>query len=310
MDGLLKQEVQRHGDKCQMLSIERLKDLKKDIEDFQKKESLNGFQKHITSNLYHLEPPAVGFEVRSIILIASPTPTYAKVIFHWQGKTYSLISLARSYIGKEDAPRATKKYLMKFLKPTGYHIQPGPWLPLKRLAVRSGLSKYGRNNITYVEGMGSFLTLVGYFSDIPCKEDNWVPIRQMDNCQNCTACLKNCPTGAILKDRFLIDNERCLSFLNESPGDFPEWLPQSAHHCIYDCLKCQKICPQNREYINNVIGPIEFDEVETDLLLSGKTMNEFPLALKKKVRFLDMESWLSAIPRNMRILFDNYERVK
>jgi epoxyqueuosine reductase len=308
MAGLLEQEIPMHGDKFRIVSVERLKDLQNDIEDFKKNEDLNGFQKYITTSLYQLNPPVADFKIRSIIVIASPVPSYAKVIFHWQGKKISLISLARSYVGKKDAPTATRRYLAKFLKPTGYHIQPAPWLPLKRLAVSSGLAAYGRNNIAYVDGMGSFLTLTAYFSDIPCAEDNWQEIRLMDHCRNCTACLKNCPTGAILKERFLINNERCLSYFNESPGDFPEWLPKSVHHCLYDCLMCQKNCPQNKDFIGNVTGPVEFDEAETDLLLSGKTMNEFSSLLKKKVRFLGMDSWLSAIPRNVKILFENNER--
>lgn len=302
---LLKQEILTHGDKFKILSIERLKDLQNDIEAFKNNENLNEFQKYITNSIYQFELPAAGFVIRSIIIIASPTPSYAKIIFHWQGNKISALSLARSYIDKKAAPTATKQYLTKFLKPTGYHIQYTQQLPLKRLAVRSGLAAYGRNNICYVDGMGSFITLVSYFSDIPCTEDNWHEIRQMDNCSSCTACLKNCPTGAISKTRFLINNERCLSYFNEGPGDFPEWLPKSAHHCLYDCLMCQSICPQNKDYIDNVIGPIEFDEEETGLLLSGKSMTEFSPALKKKVRFLGMDSWLSAIPRNIRVLFEN-----
>ncbi|MCG8484459.1 MAG: hypothetical protein MJA31_14195, partial [Clostridia bacterium] len=283
---LLKQEISSQGDKFRIISIERLKDLKNDIEEFKNNEDLNGFQKYITNNIYQFKLPATDFDIHSIIIIASPTPSYAKVIFSWKGEKIPSISLARSYIGKKNAPTATKQYLTKFLKPLGYHIKSAKRLPLKRLAVRSGLAKYGRNNICYVDGMGSFLTLVAYLTDIPCVDDNWSEIRQMDNCSDCTVCLKNCPTGAITKDSFLINNQRCLSYFNEAPGDFPEWLPKSVHHCLYDCLMCQNICPKNKDYIDNVIGPIEFDEAETDLLLSEKAIKEFPNILKKKVRFL------------------------
>lgn len=301
---LLKQEILIHGDKFQILPIERLKDLKNDIDDFQNSEDLNGFQKFITSNLYQFELPNADFAIRSIIIIASPTPSSAKVLFNWQGKEFLTTSLARSYTHKENAPTATKQYLTELLEPRGYHIKVAERLPYKRLAVRSGLAEYGRNNICYVDGMGSFLTLVAYFSDLPCTEDHWHEIRQMDNCRKCTACLRKCPTGAILKERFLINNERCLSFFNENPADFPEWLPKSAHHCVYDCLLCQNICPKNRDYLNNVIGPIEFNEEETNLLLSGRPMEAFPTALKEKVLFLGMDEWISAIPRNIRVLLE------
>lgn len=304
MFDLLNQEVSKHGDKFRIVPIERLNDLKKDIEEFRNNEDLNGFQKYITSGLYQMELPAVDFTIRSIVIIAIPNPSYANVTFDWQDSKVPLISLARSYIGKKDGPASTKQYLTKLLKPAGYHIKAAPQLPLKRLAVRSGLALYGRNNICYVDGMGSFMTLTAYFSDIPSSEENWHDVRQMDICGKCTACLKNCPTGAIRKERFLIDNERCVSYFNEGPGDFPEWLPKTAHNCLYDCLKCQNICPKNKDYIGNVIGPIEFDKDETDLLLSGKSMKEFPPALKKKVRFLGMDQWIQAIPRNIKILLE------
>lgn len=307
---LLAQEIRRHGDAFRILPIERLADLKKDIGDFQKDANLNGFQKYITNSLYRFELPAAEFVTRSIIIIAAPTPAYAKVIFDWRGHKIAALSLARSDMGKKAAPAATKQYLTRLLKPAGYHIQAAPQLPLKRLAVRSGLALYGRNNISYVAGMGSFFTLVSYFSDIPCTEDSWHEIRSLEQCQKCTACLHNCPTGAIAAERFLIDNERCLSYFNEGPGDFPEWLPDSAHHCLYDCLMCQNICPQNKDHLNHVIGPLEFNETETGLLLSGKTMKEFPAALQKKVIFLGMDSWLGAIPRNMRVLFEKAARAQ
>ena len=99
-------------------------------------------------------------------------------------------------------------------------------------------------------------------------------------CSSCAVCMKNCPTGA-------------------------KWLPKSAHNCLYDCLLCQKICPQNKDYINNIIGPIEFDEAETEALLSGKSIKELPNALKKKVVFLGMDQWFSAIPRNIMVLMEN-----
>ncbi|TCL59716.1 epoxyqueuosine reductase [Hydrogenispora ethanolica] len=304
---LLSQEILSHGDKSRILPLERLADLQKDIAEFEERQDLNGFQKWIAGSLYQFDSPAADFGSRSLLIIASPNPAYAKVIFHWQGQKVPLICLARSEMGKKAAPARTKQYLTRFLKPLGYHIQAAPRLPLKRLAVRSGLAAYGRNNICYVEGMGSFFTLVAYFSDIPCDAGDWHELRVMEHCQSCNACLKNCPTGAILPERFLIDNERCLSYFNESPGDFPDWLPRSVHHCLYDCLMCQRICPQNRERIDHVTGPVEFDEAETALLLSGKTLPEFPPALRRKVRFLGMDEWLGAMPRNIRVLLENHQ---
>lgn len=296
---LLKQEALLHGDKLQILSIKRVQNLKNEIELFKKNEDLNGFQKWIVNNLYKFEAPTAEFIIKSIIVIAVPFPSYAIVEFMRQGKGYNFVSLAISDFD------ITEKYLNDFLRPINYHIKSAPNLPLKRLAAKCGLAVYGRNNICYVEGMGSYLSFGAYFSDIPCNDnDDWTEMRQADICTNCKICFNNCPTGAIRGERFLIDNERCLSYFNESPGEFPEWLPLSVHHCLYDCLKCQINCPMNKKYENNVIGPIRFSEDETDLILSGSPFDAFSPALKQKSKILGLNKWLDAIPRNLKILFE------
>ena len=305
---LLKQEILKHGDKVKILSIERLNDLKKDIERFAENDALNNFQKYIVNSLYKFEVPDVDFVIKSIIIIAVPRPAYAKVEFVWQGKKFLLASFALSDIESEDAPTVTGQYLENYLTPEDYHIKHTKDLPLKRLAARSGLAVYGRNNICYVEGMGSHLTLVAYFTDIPCVKDDWTDICNAEICTNCRVCINSCPTDAIRDDRFLIENERCLSFFNEVPGEFPEWIPLSAHNCVYDCLKCQNVCPMNKEYSDNVIGPIKFSEEETNMLMAAREFSEFNPALQKKVKVLGMDQWLKAIPRNLKVLFELSEQ--
>jgi len=53
------------------------------------------------------------------------------------------------------------------------HRTAKPQLPLKTLAVCSGLAEHGRNNLCYVPGMGSFFQRVGIFSSLPCTDDSW-----------------------------------------------------------------------------------------------------------------------------------------
>ena len=294
---LLKQEALVHGEKLQILSINRLQNLKSEIELFKKNGDLNEFQKWIVNNLYKFETPTVEFIIKSIIIIAIPHPSYAKVEFVRQGKKYSFLSLVMSDFDN------TEEYINDFLAPKGYHIKSTLNLPLKRLAAQSGLAVYGKNNICYMEGMGSFFSFAAYFSDIPCDNDDWTEMRQADICANCNICFNNCPTGAIRKFRFLIDNERCLSYYNESTKEFPEWIPLSVHHCLYDCLKCQANCPMNKEYVNNVSEVIKFSGDETNMLLSGSPYDAFTPALQHKSKILGLNQWLDAIPRNLEILF-------
>jgi epoxyqueuosine reductase len=182
---------------------------------------------------------------------------------------------------------------------------PAPDLPLKRLAARSGLAAYGRNNVCYVDGMGSHLSFAAYYSDVPCDDERWMELRPAARCARCKVCLNDCPTGAIRESRFLIDNQRCLSYLNESSGDFPGWLPASVHHCVYDCLRCQLRCPMNKEVAGNVTGPIEFDREETEMLLAGAPVGSLPPALQRKARHLGIDEWPpDAIARNLKTLFE------
>ncbi len=298
MVNLLKQEALAHGDRLQIITADCLHNLKTDIELFRKNKDLNDFQKWITDHMYNLEAPALEFTIKSIIIVANPHPSYAKVEFVKQGKKFNFLSLVVSDLNR------TEKYLKDYLAPKDYHIESASNLPLKRLAVSSGLAIYGKNNICYIEGMGSFFSLYAYFSDIQCDNDDWLEMRHDDRCNECKICLKNCPTKAIKEDRFLIDNTRCLSFFNESPGEFPEWIPISVHHCLYDCLKCQIHCPMNRDYVNNVLGTVRFNEDETDMLLSGRPLNAYTPALKQKAEILGLCQWIDAIPRNLKVLLE------
>jgi len=100
------------------------------------------------------------------------------------------------------------------IRENGYHLQRANNFHLKLLAVRSGLGRYGRNNICYVDGMGSFLTLHAYLTDYRFTADHWHDLRMMDLCRDCTICMKQCPGGAIHPERFVIDVKRCLPLYN------------------------------------------------------------------------------------------------
>lgn len=310
-------EFERHGQQGRVVPVERLGDLRAELDEFGRTEPLNGFQRYIISEMYHLELPELHFPVRSVIVAASPVPAYARVVFEWQGERIPLTSLAHAFPGRPEPSAEIANYLGAVLAPAGYHLAPAETLPLKRLAARSGLATYGRNNICYVPGMGSFMNLYAFYSDLPADAQvtgdvlagGWHDIGPMAACDGCDACLDACPTGAIRPQRFLIDNERCLSCYNEGPGEFPDWLPRSVHHCLYDCLRCQLACPENAAYAGRVIGPIDFDSDETALLLAGKPLDEFPAALQDKVRLLGMDPCLAAIPRNLALLLETRTRV-
>ncbi len=292
----LEQLASEHEDRIKVISVKYLGDLKRIINEFSQNEELNSFQDWIVNNLYNYEVPKAEFGIKSIILMAIHHPFYAKVNFYYDGRAFSALSLVPpDFIGAE-------RYLKAFTDKRGWHIIPAGSLPLKRLGVHSGLAKYGRNNISYIEGLGSNFSYAAYFSDLPVENDTWGEVTNAEICSNCTACLNSCPTNAIQKDKFLIDNKRCLSFFNEVPNEMPDWLPLSAHHSLYDCIICQRVCPMNKNQVSNVYDNISFTEEETSMLLEGKAFEEFSEDMKRRIFFLGLNDWYSAIPRNLKLL--------
>jgi epoxyqueuosine reductase len=197
-----------------------------------------------------------------------------------------------------------KNIIESHLKPEGYHFEKAH-LPLKSLAVHSGLAEYGRNNISYVKGMGSFFRLVAFVSNLPCFEDNWAEFKILERCETCTLCQKMCPTGAIPSDRFLLRAERCLSFFSEWPGKFPDWLDPSWHHCLVGCLMCQNTCPINRDFANNIEKSVAFSAVETELILKETPEDRLPQETLEKLERLDIAEYIGLLGRNLQVLIDN-----
>ena len=292
----LKALAEKKGDKLEVVSIDRLQIMRDEIDKLQQEGNLNGFQTWIVNKLYKYNFGKERFTRRSVIIVAVPLPaSYANVTFGRNGREYKFYATVAANLAR------TGKYLTDAVKKAGYAIKYEGFLPLKRLAVQSGLAEYGKNNITYIEGLGSYLSYTAYSTDMPCEEDRWRDVTVSPVCENCGICAGNCPTGAIPQDRFLLNNEKCLTAMNENTRDFPDWLPQTAHHTPFDCLKCQACCPMNAER-RNVID-VSFNEAETERLLAGKPYTDASKELKQKVKLLGLDSWAS-IPRNLRTLFD------
>lgn len=295
-------EIIRNGDKAALFPVSHLQDLKQDVVELKDRNELNHFQRFIVDELYRLDEPQ-DFKATSILIVASPQPSVLKLVFTLDGKRIPA-PLPASYADKFKSHLRIEGYVQPFLTPRNYRIAYAPQLPHKLSAVRSGLARYGRCNVTFVEGFGSFINLNTFFTDVPCPQDPWREIRAMDACKNCQACLKACPTGAILPQRFLIDNQRCLTYFNEAGGEysFPEWMDPAVHHTLYGCLRCQMICPANAPYSQRDGGTVEFGAEETVILMQGKSLDCLPENLRLKVERLEMAEYLSAIPRNLRAL--------
>lgn len=294
--------LEEQGCKGRIVSTQHLRDLQEDIEGHYREGLLDKEFYQERLGFFDFRIPDDLREAKSLIVVAVPRPQ-SQAVFTWNGESRALI-LPPTYVAYKKTTRRVERLLAKILATKGYRVASTA-LPLKLLAVRSGLGSYGRNNICYVPGMGSFLQLVAVYADLPCQKDGWQEAQMMKSCQNCYACRQNCPTGAIPSDRFLLRAERCIVFHNEKRGDvpFPAWIDSSWHNCLFGCLHCQRVCPQNKKFLHWIEEKEEFSQEETALLLEGAPRDQLPVATARKLERLELLEDVESIPRNLGVFF-------
>lgn len=206
------------------------------------------------------------------------------------------------YAGYHTVPESLAAAVDEALAPGGFSavsFQP----PLKTLAACSGLARYGRNNITYVAGLGSYLILAACASDAPPPEDAvWEEPRRLERCERCSACLRACPSDAIATDRFLLQTDRCLTGINEDEAPFPTWVDPAWHHCAVGCLRCQQACPENATIELRVAPPQVFDEQESAAILAATPAERLSPATREKLASSGLDYSTTLIARNLRAL--------
>lgn len=284
--------------KARTVSVSHLQELEEDIrKPLVRGDISEGFYRERLSH-YQFSLPSSVPEARTIIITAFPQPTL-EVKFNLDGKQLP-VKIPPTYLYYSDS--LIQKFVETMLYPLGYQVTSS-CLPLKLLGVRSGLGKYGRNNICYVPGMGSYHRLAAFFSDYPAEADSWGPARAMNSCRTCQLCLNACPSGAIHPDRFLLSAERCLTYLNEGESDFPPWLDPASHNALVGCLRCQEVCPANSRIKHSIIPGGEFSEEETRIIIESEKLDihNMPLTLKEKLNNLDLLEY-TYLPRNLRAL--------
>jgi len=243
-------------------------------------------------------------DVQSIIMIAVFTKPML-VDFYFKGKKHEIMVPPQYYddgITEKDLRRTV---LNDILRIPGWKLERAKHVSLKLLAVRSGLGRYGRNNVCYVDGMGSLLTLYAYFTDFQFEMDNWHEIIMMDICEDCETCISECPTNSLNKKNFVIDAGRCLTLYNEIKGEFPEWIDPLAHNTLMGCMRCQLCCPANQEALRRSGRFENVTEEETEKILEGHVDEEIANSLSRKLRMFSPENAHDFFPilrRNLSVL--------
>ncbi len=100
----------------------------------------------------------------------------------------------------------------------------------------------------------------------------------------------------------MIAAERCLTYLNEHEGDWPDWLDPTAHNCLVGCMRCQLVCPANKYYLRREEVVEEFDLDETEIVLQDLPAEELPGSVLSKLSRLDLDEYSTVLGRNLRAL--------
>ncbi|QFU24078.1 tRNA epoxyqueuosine(34) reductase QueG [Shewanella eurypsychrophilus] len=109
------------------------------------------------------------------------------------------------------------------------------------LADKAGLGWTGKHSLLLNQEAGSWFFLGELFIDLPLPVD--IPIEE--GCNTCVACIKSCPTNAIVEP-YIVDGRRCISYLTiELQGAIPEEFRSLIGNRIYGCDDCQLVCPVN-----------------------------------------------------------------
>jgi len=134
--------------------------------------------------------------------------------------------------------------LLAMLRERGYtaktYVDHG-WMLDRAAAARAGIGWLGKNTNLLVPGIGSNVLLAEIVTSAPLETD--APLKK--NCGGCDACMRVCPTGALVAPGVL-DNRRCISFWTiEHRGVIPLDIRPMIADWIFGCDLCQEICPVN-----------------------------------------------------------------
>jgi epoxyqueuosine reductase len=298
--------MEAQGHKMGIVSIRHLEDLQKEIENNYWAGALEETFYRQSLTVFEFTPPEKLAHPRCNIVVATLQPQI-RFTFSWEGEWIPLV-VPPTYLKVQDLEDRIKGKLEAILGPEGFRVEPAV-LPKKLLAVRSGLARYGKNNIAFLPEWGSFFRLTVFYSDFPCNNDVLTESAMLETCRGCSACTLHCPARAIDPDRFLLHADRCITYHNEQPGDvaFPSWLDPSWHNCLVGCLHCQTICPENKKFLGWVEPGAEFSAEETRFLMKGLSFDRLSSTLAKKLDQWEMTDLLDILPRNLRVLLGRHK---
>jgi len=212
--------------------------------------------------------------VSALVLIAVPRPAHI-VTFDVPGRILDMV-LPPTYVNyRRTFEMVRDDFLANVVKgKDGVEILN---VPIKTLAGLVGFIRYGKNNVGYVPGYGSYVQLVCLATTYPFElepADKTGAIdrhnQMLEECRDCKRCVQACTMGAIPEDRFLLRAQSCYTAFSESAKPIPQGLHSPSPQCLIGCMKCQLSCPVNRGLLKYEKVPEQFTKEESQYMLNAR----------------------------------------
>lgn len=183
------------------------------------------------------------------------------------------------------------------------------------LAEKAGLGWAGKHTLLINKEAGSWFFIGELFVNIPLPvstneySNNAVKAvetqSKVNDCGSCVACIKICPTKAIVEP-YTVDARRCISYFTiESPEPIPEELRPLMGNRIYGCDDCQLICPWNKYAKLSLTDDFQarnnLDDVSLLELFSWSEEHFLSTLEGSPIRRIGFQSWL----RNIAVALGN-----
>jgi epoxyqueuosine reductase len=169
------------------------------------------------------------------------------------------------------------------------------------LAAKAGLGWVGKHSLLLDQQAGSWFFLGELLVNIPLPIDQPVA----EHCGHCVACIKICPTQAIVEP-YVVDARKCISYLTiENKGEIPvEYRPLLGNR-IYGCDDCQLICPWNKfaklSQEADFQARQQLDQLDLLTLFSWTESDFLTKLTGSAIRRIGYQSWL----RNIAVALGN-----
>ncbi len=171
------------------------------------------------------------------------------------------------------------------------------------LAEKAGLGWTGKHSLLINKQGGSWFFLGELLVDIPLPCDTATD----NHCGQCVACIKICPTQAIVEP-YVVDARRCISYLTiELRESIPEEFRALIGNRIYGCDDCQLICPWNKYAKLSVEADFQarqnFDDISLLELFSWNESQFLANTEGSAIRRIGFDCW----QRNIAVALGNAE---